>query len=202
MKKNKKQEPEKIELTPEELIEEERIYQACKKPIKVGWAIYAIAAAIYLFNGLFAKYQMDKIPIKKPLTDELSGYKDSQSYNDYVTEIQKDAVDKLTRGEISIDEYNFIIETTKDNKTFEEFLRSLEDDKHVQQIIAKHDEYADEIDRIGKTYSGLSIASLSSILVASLILGKYRFREMDIEEKRQKRVEAKAASLNDKEMES
>ena len=202
MKKNKKQEPEKIELTPEKLIEEERIYQACKKPIKVGWAIYAIAAAIYLFNGLFAKYQMDKIPIKKSLTDELSGYKDSQAYNDYVTEIQKDAVDKLTRGEISIDEYNFIIETTKDNKTFEEFLRSLEDDKHVQQIIAKHDEYADEIDRIGKTYSGLSIASLSSILVASLILGKYRFREMDIEEKRQKRVEAKAASLNDKEMES
>ena len=202
MKRNKKQEPEKIELTPEELIEEEKIYQACKKPVKLGWAIYAIAAAIYLFNGLFAKYQMDKIPIKKPLTDELSGYKDSQAYNDYVTEIQKDAVDKLTRGEISIDEYNFIIETTKDNKTFEEFLRSLEDDKHVQQIIAKHDEYADEIDRIGKTYSGLSIASLSSILVASLILGKYRFREMDIEEKRQKRVEANAASLNDKEMES
>lgn len=201
MKKNKKQEPIKTELTPEELIAEENKYQACKKPIKVAWTIYAIAAAIYLFNGLFAQYQMNQIPIKKPLTDELSGYKDTQAYNDYITEIQKDAISKLTRGEISIDEYNYIIETTKNNKTFEEFLRSLEDDKHVQQIIAKHDEYADEIDRIGKTYSGLSIASLSSVLVASLILAKYRFREMDIEDKRKQRAEAKAAALNDKEME-
>lgn len=202
MKKNKKQEPIKTELTPEELIAEENKYQACKKPIKLGWTIYAIAAAIYLFNGLFAQYQMNQIPIKKPLTDELSGYKDTQAYNDYITEIQKDAISKLTRGEISIDEYNYIIETTKNNKTFEEFLRSLEDDKQVQQIIAKHDEYADEIDRIGKTYSGLSIASLSSVLVASLILAKYRFREMDIEDKRKQRVEAKAAALNDKEMEN
>ncbi|MBQ4542341.1 MAG: hypothetical protein IJA23_05795 [Clostridia bacterium] len=202
MKKNKKQEPIKTELTPEELIAEENKYQACKKPIKLGWTIYAIAAAIYLFNGLFAQYQMNQIPIKKPLTDELSGYKDTQAYNDYITEIQKDAISKLTRGEISIDEYNYIIETTKNNKTFEEFLRSLEDDKQVQQIIAKHDEYADEIDRIGKTYSGLSIASLSSVLVASLILAKYRFREMDIEDKRKQRAEAKAAALNDKEMEN
>ncbi len=202
MKKNKKQEPIKTELTPEELIAEENKYQACKKPIKLGWTIYAIAAAIYLFNGLFAQYQMNQIPIKKPLTDELSGYKDTQAYNDYITEIQKDAINKLTRGEISIDEYNYIIETTKNNKTFEEFLRSLEDDKQVQQIIAKHDEYADEIDRIGKTYSGLSIASLSSVLVASLILAKYRFREMDIEDKRKQRAEAKAAALNDKEMEN
>ena len=202
MKKNKKQEPIKTELTPEELIAEENKYQACKKPIKLGWTIYAIAAAIYLFNGLFAQYQMNQIPIKKPLTDELSGYKDTQAYNDYITEIQKDAISKLTRGEISIDEYNYIIETTKNNKTFEEFLRSLEDDKQVQQIIAKHDEYADEIDRIGKTYSGLSIASLSSVLIASLILAKYRFREMDIEDKRKQRAEAKAAALNDKEMEN
>ena len=202
MKKNKKQEPIKTELTPEELIAEENKYQACKKPIKLGWTIYAIAAAIYLFNGLFAQYQMNQIPIKQPLTDELSGYKNTQAYNDYITEIQKDAINKLTRGEISIDEYNYIIETTKNNKTFEEFLRSLEDDKQVQQIIAKHDEYADEIDRIGKTYSGLSIASLSSVLVASLILAKYRFREMDIEDKRKQRAEAKAAALNDKEMEN
>ena len=201
MKKNKKQETETLELSPEELAEEERMYQACKKPVKLGWTIYAIAAALYLFNGLFAKYQMDKIPIKQPLADELSSYKETQAYNDYITEIQKEAAVKLTRGEISIDEYNYIIETTKNNSTFEEFLRSLEDDKNVQQTIAKYDEYADDLERIGKTYSGLSIASLSSILIASLILGKYRFREMDIEEKRQKRVEAKAAALNDKEME-
>ena len=202
MKKDKKQEPQIRELTPEELAEEERKYQACKKPVKLGWTIYAIAAAIYLFNMLTAKYSMDQIPIKQPLADELASYKDTEIYRDYITEIQRDATDKLTRGEISIDEYQYIIDTTKNNKTFEEFLRSLEDDKHVQQIIAKHDEYADEIDRIGKTYSGLSIASLSSVLIATLILAKYRNREMDIEDKRQKRAEAKAAALNDKEMEN
>ncbi len=202
MKKNKKQEPEKFELTPEELAEEERKYQACKKPINFAWTIYAIAAAIYLFNGLFAQHQMNKIPIKQPLADELSGYQDSDAYKDYVSEIQKNAIDKLTRGEITADEYQHIIDTTKNNKTFEEFLRSLEDDKHVQETISKYDEYADDIEKINKVYSGLSIASLSSVLISSLILAKYRLREMDIEEKRQKRAEAKAADLNDKEMEN
>ena len=43
---------------------------------------------------------------------------------------------------------------------------------------------------IGQKYSVLSITSLSSLLVATLILGKYRFREMDIEEARKKRAEA------------
>lgn len=202
MKKNKKEEPKVHELTPEELAEEERKYQACKKPVKIGWSIFIIAAAIYLFNSLYAMNAMNHIPIKRPLAEELSSYKDSQAYNDYITEIQKEALDMFTRNEITIDEYEYIIKTTKDNKTFEEFLRTLEDDKHVQETIAKYDEYADDINRIGKTYSGLSITSLSSILVASLILGKYRFREMDIEEKRKQRAEAHAAALNDKEMEN
>ena len=106
-----------------------------------------------------------------------------------VTEIQKDAANRLAEGEISIDEYNHIIDTVSSDKKFEEFLRSLKDDEHAKQIIAEYDEYANEMNKVGKVYSAATISSLGSILIATLILAKYRFREMDIEEARKKRRE-------------
>lgn len=189
MKRNKNQEETIRKLTPEELAEEEKRYQACKKPVKVGWAIYAFAATLYLCTGLFTKMAVDKIPQKAPIADTLGEYKQSAEYNDFITETQKTALDKLTAGEITIDEYNYILETTKNDKTFEEFLRTLENDKHVQRTISEYDNYEDAMNSIGQKYSALSITALSSLMVATLILAKYRFREMDIEEKRQKRAE-------------
>ena len=189
MKKGKKQESVIRQLTPEELAEEEKKYQACKKPVQIGWAIYAFAATLYLCTGLFTKMAVDKIPQKAPIADALSEYKQSAEYNDFITETQKTALDKLTSGEITIDEYNYIIETTKDDKTFEEFLRTLENDKRVQRTISEYDSYEDAMNSIGQKYSALSITALSSLMVATLILAKYRFREMDIEEARKKRAE-------------
>jgi hypothetical protein len=69
-------------------------------------------------------------------------------------------------------------------------LRTLENDKEVQKVIQDYDAYADKMNKIGKAYSGISITSLSSLLVATIILAKYRFREMDIEEARKKRAGA------------
>ena len=192
MKKNKKEkkEPEVRPLTPEELEAEEKRYQACKKPVQVGWAIYAFAATLYLCSGFFASRAAARIPEKKPITESLSGYRESEEYNDFIRETQMTALDKLTNGEITLDEYEYIIETTKDDKKFEEFLRSLEDNKYVQKTIEEYDDYKDAMNSIGQKYSALSITALSSLLVATLILGKYRFREMDIEEARKKRAEA------------
>ena len=51
------------------------------------------------------------------------------------------------------------------------------------------------MDSIGKKYSALTITSLGSLMVATLILAKYRTREMEIEENRKKREEALAEAL-------
>ena len=190
MKKNKKQEPEVRQLTPEELAEEEKKYQACKVPVQIGWAIYAFAATLYLCTGLFTKIAVDKIPEKKPITESLVSYKQTEEYNDFITEIQKNATDKLVAGEITLEEYQYIIENTSSDKAFEEFLRSIENDKQVKKAISEYDDYKDAMNSIGQKYSTLSITSLSSLMVATLILAKYRFREMDIEEARKKRAEA------------
>ena len=95
----------------------------------------------------------------------------------------------MTSGEITVDEYQYIMDTTSDEKNFEKFLRNLEDDEYVQKVIADYDEYAEQMNSIGMKYSVLSATSLSSLLVATLILAKYRFREMDIEDVRKKREE-------------
>lgn len=190
MKKGKKQEPVIRQLTPEELAEEEKKYQACKKPVQIGWAIYAFAATLYLCTGLFTKAAVDKIPERKPIAESLSEYRYTEEYNDFISEIQKTATDKLVSGEITIEEYNYIIENTASDKTFEEFLRSIENDKNVQNVISEYDDYKDAMNSIGQKYSALSITALSSLMVATIILAKYRFREMDIEEARKKRAEA------------
>lgn len=189
MKKNKKQEQEVRPLTPEELEKEEQMYQACKKPVQIGWAIYAFAATLYLATGIFAKAAVDRVPVKPEPADALSEYRESDEYNEFIRETQYEALDKLTAGEISLEEYNDVIETISSDKKFEEFLRTLEDDKEVQRVIADYDKYAEQMNEIGKKYSACQITSLSSLLIATIILAKYRFREMDIEEKRKKRAE-------------
>ena len=188
--KKEKKEPEVHMLSAQELCEEERKYQACKTPIKIGWSIYAFAATLYLCTGLFTSAAVKQIPEKRPIAESLAEYRESAEYNDFLAETQKDATDKLVNGEITVDEYNYIIETTSSDKKFEEFLRSLEDDKRVQNVIAEYDDYRDAMNSIGQKHSILSLTSLSSLLVATLILAKYRFREMDIEEARKKRDEA------------
>jgi hypothetical protein len=192
MRKNKKEkkEPEIRQLTREELEQEEKQYQACKRPIQIGWGIYAFAATLYLCAGLFTRMAVDKIPEKAPIVETLSGYRETQEYNDFISEIQKTATDRLVAGEISLEEFDFIIEKTSSDEKFEEFLRGLEDNKYVQKTIEEYDDYKDAMNSIGQKYSALSITALSSLLVATLILAKYRFREMDIEEARKKRDEA------------
>jgi hypothetical protein len=133
---------------------------------------------------------VDKIPEKPPITDTLSGYRQTQEYNDFISEIQKTATDQLVAGEISVEEFEFIIDKTSSDEKFEEFLRSIEDDPKVQKVIAEYDDYKEELNVIGKKYSVLSIAGLSSLMVATLVLAKYRTREMEIEENRKKRAEA------------
>lgn len=188
--KKEKKEPEIRQLTREELDEEEKRYQACKAPIQIGWGIYAFAATLYLCAGLFTRMAVDKIPEKPPITDTLSGYRQTQEYNDFISEIQKTATDQLVAGEISVEEFEFIIDKTSSDEKFEEFLRSIEDDPKVQKVIAEYDDYKEELNVIGKKYSVLSIAGLSSLMVATLVLAKYRTREMEIEENRKKRAEA------------
>ena len=187
--KKKKKEEEIRPLTPEELEQEEKMYQACKKPVQIGWAIYAFAATLYLCSGIFAKAAVDKIPQKPEPADALSEYRESDEYNQFIRETQNEALDKMMAGEISYEEYDEVVKTLSSDKKFEEFLRTLEDDKEVQKVIADYDKYADQMNEIGKKYSALQITSLSSLLIATIILAKYRFREMDIEEKRKKRAE-------------
>ena len=195
--KNKKikQEPEIRQLTREELEQEEREYQACKRPIQIGWGIYAFAATLYLCAGLFTRMAVDKIPEKAPIVETLSGYKQTQEYNDFISEIQKNATDQLVAGQISVDEFEFIIEKTSSDEKFEEFLRSIEDDKKVQRVIAEYDDYQSALNSIGQKYSVLSIAGLSSLMVATLVLAKYRGREMKIEEDRKKRADALISAM-------
>ena len=190
MKKNKTKEEIVRQLTPEELVEEEKKYQACKKPVKIGWAIYTFAATLYLCSGFFAKAAADKIPQKPPITESLSDYKNHAEYKDFISETQKVALNQLINGEITVDEYDYIIKTTKSDESFEEFLRNIENDERVQKVITAYDEYASEMNSIIKKHSALSITALSSLLVATAILAKYRLRELDIEDARKKRAEA------------
>lgn len=192
MKKNKKvsQEPEIRQLSREELEAEEKRYQDCKMPIQIGWGIYAFAATLYLCAGLFAHNAVEKIPEKAPIVETLSSYRETQEYNDFISEIQKTATDKLVAGEISVEEFEFIVEKTSSDEKFEEFLRSIEDDPRVKRAIEEYDDYKDAMKSIGQKYSVLSIAGLSSLMVATLVLAKYRTREMEIEENRKKRAEA------------
>ena len=196
MKKNKKEKQEVQALTGDELLREELAYLDCKKPIKIGWSIFAAGALAYLLCGLIANAVATTIPKQIHFTETLNNYKCSEKYNDYVTEVQKDAANRLAEGEISLDEYQHIIDTVSSDKKFEEFLRSLKDDPQAMQIIAEYDEYATQMNGIGKAYSATAITSLSAILISTLILAKYRFREMDIEEKRKKRAELSAQSEN------
>lgn len=191
MKKDKRKKTNNIRpLTPEELAEEEKRYQACKTPVKIGWGIYAAATALYLCAGLFAQMAVNKVPEKPEPADELSEYRETDEYNQFIIATQNEALDKMMAGEISVEEYEEVIKTVSDDKTFEKFLRTLEDDKEVQKVIQDYDAYTEQMNKIGKAYSGMSITSLSSLLVASIILAKYRFREMDIEEARKKRAGA------------
>ena len=187
--KNKK-EQEIRQLTPEELAEEERRYQACKKPIKVGWHLFACATILYVLNAFFAKNAMDNIGYKKPIVEQLDGYRESDEYNNYIADIQRNALDKLTNGEITVDEYQYIIDTSSNDEKFEEFLRSLEDDPQVQKVVENYDKYYEHAVTINRRYSMISVVSLSTLLVSNLILAKYRFREDDIEDARKKRAEA------------
>ena len=133
---------------------------------------------------------MMKIPQKDPLSKTLKEYKNSQQYTDYISAIQNEALNQLTNGEITIDEYKYIIETCSSDKKFEEFLRTIENDEYVQAVIKDYDENQEQINTIGKKYSALTITALSSLMVSTLILAKYRFKEMDIEDARKKREEA------------
>ena len=197
-KKNKKQIEEVRQLTPDELAEEEKKYNACKKPIQIGWAIYAFAASLYIINGFMAHSTAANITKKPTITEELNKYKYSEEYTDFITEAQKETLRQLEQGEITVDEFNHIMETISSEEKFEEFLRGLEHDKEAQAVIKEYDEYSKQLDTLGKKYAGVSITALSSLMVSSVILAKYRFREMDIEEARRKRAEA--LNLNEKEM--
>ena len=191
MKKNKKQEKDEKKVHPitmKELADERKIEVECQKPIKIGWAIYGAAAILYLLNGLFTQIAVNMIPQEAPIADQLSDYKYSTEYDNFIVDTQKEALNKLINGEISIDEYNYLIETISSDEKFEEFLRSIENDKNVQSVIADYDSYEKQIQDLGRVYSGVSITSLSSTLISTLILAKYRFREMDIEEKRKNRA--------------
>lgn len=192
MKKDKKrkEQPEIRQLTPEELAEEERKYQACKKPVKIGWHIYGFAALAYILNGIFTQSAVAQIPQQQPLSYQLNEYKHEAAYTDFIAEAQKDALKRLENGEITIEEYEYVIETISSDKKFEEFLRTLKDNEYVQEKIAEYDEYTKQVNNIGKKYRALSLTSLGSLVVGTIILGKYRFREMDIEEARKKRNEA------------
>ena len=132
---------------------------------------------------------VDKVPTKPEPADALSEYRETDEYNQFIRETQNEALDKLVAGEISYEEYDDVVKTLSSDKKFEEFLRTLEDDKEVQKVLADYDQYAEQMNKIGKTYSAMQITSLSSLLIATIILAKYRFREMDIEEKRKKRAE-------------
>lgn len=186
-KRVKKFVPKVVYENPEDYAEEQRLYDECKKPVKIGWMIYGLAATMYLTTGLAASNAVAKIPEKPPIEESLSGY--TEEYNDFVAETQREALDRMTNGEITAEEYQYIINTTSDEKSFERFLRGLEDDEYVQNVIAEYDKYAEQMNSIGMKYSALSITSLSSLLIATLILAKYRFREMEIEDVRKKRDE-------------
>lgn len=191
MKKKKKQEEIKASVHPitiADLAEERKQEVKCQNPIKLGWTIYAVAAILYILNGLTANLVVDLIPEKAPIVSTLNNYKQTEEYNDYIAETQKQATNKLTNGEITVEEYNFIIETLSSDEKFEEFLRLIDGDEFVKQTITDYDEYKNKMNTVGKAYAGVSIASLSSVLIATLILAKYRMKEMDIEEKRKKRA--------------
>ena len=190
--KLKTQENENRQLSQEELVEEERLYAACKKPIKVAWAIYAAAATLYISTGLFANSAIKQIPPKPPITESLESYKYNENYNDFVSAAQNEALNQFLAGEISLEDYQYVVDTISDDKKFEEFLRGLENDEFVQQTIADYDKYADQVNEIGKKYSALTITALSSLLVSTIILAKYRSREMDIEDARKKRAESQS----------
>ena len=192
MKKRQRKEEKVRQLTAEELEAEQKKYDECKKPIKIAWMIYGAAVILYLVNGFVASSMARHIPQQENFVDTLEGYKQTEEYNDFVTEVQKEAVNMLTAGQITVEEYQHIIDTASSDEKFEEFLRGLKDDEFVQETIAKYDNYEEQMNLVGKKYAGVSIASLSSLMVATMILAKYRFREMDIEETRKKRADAQA----------
>ena len=191
-KRGKKEEPKVRQLTAEELAEEEKKYQACKKPIRIAWGLYGLAAALYVTTGLVTQLAVDAIPQKLPPAQSLKDYKNTQEYNDFVTQAQKEAFKRFEAGEITFEDYEYVAKTVSSDEKFEEFLRDIENDPYIQKTLAEYDEYVKQINSVGKKYSALSIVSLSSILVSTLILAKYRNQEMAIEEDRKKRDEARA----------
>ena len=172
------------ELTEEELAFEEKRYNACKRPVRIGYSIYALAVAIWITNGLFAQSTVADIPKEKPLAEKLSYYKTSEKYTDFIAEAQRDAIKRLERGEISLDEYDYVMETLSSDAKFEEFLRSIDDLPDVKNAIQKYDRYNDTMRTLSRKYAGINLTSLGTLIVGTLILAKYRFREMDIEEAR------------------
>ena len=144
MKKKKNQEEIKASVHPitiADLAEERKQEVKCQNPIKLGWTIYAVAAILYILNGLTANLVVDLIPEKAPIVSTLNNYKQTEEYNDYIAETQKQATNKLTNGEITVEEYNFIIETLSSDEKFEEFLRLIDGDEFVKQTITDYDEY-------------------------------------------------------------
>lgn len=188
-KKKTTKEPEVRKLTIQEYMEEEKVYQSCKKPIKIAWGIYAVAATLYLFGGLFAQREALNIPKLTPPAEAFSGYKESDEYGEFIREAQYEAMRQLQEGEITKEEYSHIVSTISSDEKFEEFLRDLKEDKRVQQALDDYDKTQEQLEVLGKKYAGTSIAGLSGIMVATLILAKYRTKEMDIEENRKKREE-------------
>ena len=191
MRKAKEEKRERYPLNPtfEQWVKEENDYRNCKKPVSIGWTIFGLGALSHFLCSLIGYSVMSDIPEMPHFTDTLESYKYTEEYNDYVTETQKEAVRMLTEGEITFDEYTHIVNTVSSDENFAEFLRSLKDDKHAMQIIAEYDEYAKQVNDLGKTFAGVTIAGLSGMLIGTLILAKYRMREMEIEEVRKKREE-------------
>ena len=123
MKNNKKTPKNTVNLTPsiKELAAEERAYNACKKPIKIAWAIYAFAATLYLCSGLFANAAIKDMPELEPLDSTLHEHKYSDAYSEFKSELETEAYNKMLAGEITPDEYNYTLKTISDDKKFEEF---------------------------------------------------------------------------------
>ncbi len=198
MAKKKKQD-ETRELTKEELLVEEQKYLSSKKWITRGWHLFACASILYFLNGMIGRSAIMNLPQEKPIIEQLDDYRDTEKFNDYMTAVQNEATDRLMRGEITVEEYNYVVETVSSDENFEKFLRSLEDDERVQKVVQNYDKFKQEYVALSRKHSGVSIVALSSLLVSTLILGKHRFREESIEEARKKRAEAKEKRAETKE---
>ena len=194
--KNKRKQEEIRQLTPEEFAEEERKLQRYRKIIKVLWMEYGISAIMYISNGLIASTVTEDMQKPEPITTRLSHYRNSVEYNDYISYIQREIVAGYENGEIDIDEFDRLMSITKDEEHFEQFLRSL-DDRYVQRIITETDNLEKDWQRVGQTYAGLNIASLTTLMGATIPMAVFREKEDGIEEARKKRAEKLSSEVTE-----